>query len=225
MNKAKRLNPPMGTLIDRERTLAFCFEGQSYEGVQGDTLASALLANGRFLLSRSFKYHRPRGPLTLAGQDANTLVQLGDDPNCLADRVLLEDQMSAAGQNCNGSLDRDGDAILGKFSRFMPVGFYYRAFFKSPFASIPFLKHLGSWAFWEGLIRRKAGLGVLTWITQRLFLRLVNPNLALAILSITTKPICFTTWWWWVPVPQDSARPSRPPRVARVFCCWKSSRC
>ena len=162
MNKAKRLNPPMGTLIDRERTLAFCFEGQSYEGVQGDTLASALLANGRFLLSRSFKYHRPRGPLTLAGQDANTLVQLGDDPNCLADRVLLEDQMSAAGQNCNGSLDRDGDAILGKFSRFMPVGFYYRAFFKSPFASIPFLKHLGSWAFWEGLIRRKAGLGVLS---------------------------------------------------------------
>ena len=85
MTSFSRLPAPMGLLIDRNQPLSFSFDGTEYQGLQGDSIASALLANGRFLLSRSFKYHRPRGPLTMAGQDANTLVQLPSEPNVLAD--------------------------------------------------------------------------------------------------------------------------------------------
>jgi sarcosine oxidase subunit alpha len=141
----------MGLLIDRDQPLRFSFDGRGYQGVKGDSIASALLANGRWLLSRSFKYHRPRGPLTMAGQDANTLVQLPDEPNVLADAHPLSAGLDVTGQNFNGSLDNDRDAYLGKFSKFMPVGFYYRSFYKPK----------GMWKVWEPLIRKKAGLGVL----------------------------------------------------------------
>jgi len=141
----------MGLLIDRNQPLHFSFDGKAYQGFAGDSIASALLANGRFLLSRSFKYHRPRGPLTMAGQDANTLVQLPNEPNVLADTHLLENGVQVTGQNFNGSLDNDKDAYLGKFSKFMPVGFYYRSFYKPK----------GAWKLWEPIIRKKAGLGVL----------------------------------------------------------------
>lgn len=146
-----RLPAPMGLLIDRDQPLNFSFEGQDYQGVQGDTVASALLANGRFLMSRSFKYHRPRGPLTMAGQDANTLVQLPEEPNVLADAYPIRAGLNVFGQNFNGSLDDDKDAYMGKLSKFMPVGFYYKAFFKPK----------GMWKVWEPIIRKKAGLGVL----------------------------------------------------------------
>ncbi|MBJ9974060.1 (2Fe-2S)-binding protein [Pseudomonas sp. S75] len=146
-----RLPAPMGLLIDRNQPLHFSFDGKAYQGFAGDSIASALLANGRFLLSRSFKYHRPRGPLTMAGQDANTLVQLPNEPNVLADTHPLEKGVQVTGQNFNGSLDNDKDAYLGKFSRFMPVGFYYRSFYKPK----------GAWKLWEPIIRKKAGLGVL----------------------------------------------------------------
>jgi sarcosine oxidase subunit alpha len=125
-----RLPAPMGLLIDRDQPLAFRFDGNDHQGFAGDSIASALLANGRWLLSRSFKYHRPRGPLTMAGQDANTLVQLPDEPNVLADAHPLSSGLEVTGQNFNGSLDNDRDAYLGKFSKFMPVGFYYRSFYK-----------------------------------------------------------------------------------------------
>jgi sarcosine oxidase subunit alpha len=129
----------------------FSFEGKTYAGFAGDTIASALIADGRYLLSRSFKYHRARGPLTLAGQDANTLVQLPEEANVLADVSPIAEGLSVMGQNYSGSLDHDRDAILGHFSRFMPVGFYYRAFFKPR----------GVWKYWEPFIRKKAGLGAL----------------------------------------------------------------
>ncbi|WP_109511519.1 2Fe-2S iron-sulfur cluster-binding protein [Pseudomonas ovata] len=151
MSTANRLPAPMGLLIDRDQPLAFSFDGKTYQGLQGDTIASALLANGRYLLSRSFKYHRPRGPLSMAGQDANTLVQLPREPNVLADTFALQAGLQVTGQNFNGSLDNDKDALLGKFSRFMPVGFYYRSFYKPK----------GMWKVWEPVIRKKAGLGVL----------------------------------------------------------------
>ncbi|UTL93275.1 FAD-dependent oxidoreductase [Pseudomonas fluorescens] len=151
MNSHTRLPAPMGLLIDRERPLRFEFDGQACPGFAGDTLASALLGNGRWLLSRSFKYHRPRGPLSMAGQDANTLVQLPEEPNVLADMEAARDGLVVTGQNFNGSLEHDRDAYLGKFSRFMPVGFYYRSFYKPK----------GMWKVWEPLIRKKAGLGVL----------------------------------------------------------------
>ncbi|MFJ2526071.1 2Fe-2S iron-sulfur cluster-binding protein [Pseudomonas capeferrum] len=151
MNSLTRLPAPMGLLIDRERPLRFVFDGQACQGFAGDSIASALLGSGRWLLSRSFKYHRPRGPLSLAGQDANTLVQLPDEPNVLADMEAARDGQVVEGQNFNGSLEHDRDAYLGKFSRFMPVGFYYRSFYKPK----------GMWKVWEPLIRKKAGLGVL----------------------------------------------------------------
>ena len=151
MTAFSRLPAPMGLLIDRSRALSFTFDGSSYQGYAGDSIASALIANGRWLLSRSFKYHRPRGPLTMAGQDANTLVQLPSEPNVLADLQPLADGLTVTGQNFSGSLDGDRDAFLGKFSKFMPVGFYYRSFYKPK----------GIWKVWEPIIRKKAGLGVL----------------------------------------------------------------
>ncbi|WP_455887105.1 2Fe-2S iron-sulfur cluster-binding protein [Pseudomonas rustica] len=151
MNSHTRLPAPMGLLIDRERPLRFQFDGQACQGFAGDTIASALLGNSRWLLSRSFKYHRPRGPLSMAGQDANTLVQLPEEPNVLADLEAAREGQVVEGQNFNGSLEHDRDAYLGKFSRFMPVGFYYRSFYKPK----------GMWKVWEPLIRKKAGLGVL----------------------------------------------------------------
>ena len=151
MNNLQRLKEPMGSLIERDQQVTFTFEGQSIMGLAGDSIASALLANNQWLISRSFKYHRPRGPLTMAGQDANTLVQLGGEPNVLADNQVIGAQMQVSGQNYSGSLENDRDALLGHFSRFMPVGFYYRSFFKP----------MGAWEKWEGFIRKKAGLGVL----------------------------------------------------------------
>ncbi len=146
-----RLPAPMGLLIQRDQPLDFSFDGHPYQGLQGDSIASALLANGRFLMSRSFKYHRPRGPLSMAGQDANSLVQLPQEPNVLADAHALSNGLAVTAQNVNGTLDHDRDAYMGKFSKFMPVGFYYRSFYKPK----------GMWKVWEPIIRKKAGLGVL----------------------------------------------------------------
>jgi sarcosine oxidase subunit alpha len=159
---AHRLPAPWGRLIDRTRPVRFSFEGRTFDGLEGDTIASALLANGHWLLSRSFKYHRPRGPLSLAGQEANTLVQIEDrtgrpaqpsagEANVLADLYPIRDGLTVWGQNYNGTLEHDRDAILNHFARFMPVGFYYRAFFKPR----------GVWKYWEPFIRKKAGLGKL----------------------------------------------------------------
>lgn len=145
-----RLPAPTGLLIERDKPVSFSFEGRRYEGFAGDTIASALAANGVKVLSRSFKYHRPRGILTMAGQDANTLVQLKHEPNVLADRHPISEGLEVLGQNYTGSLYRDWGALMGCISRFMPVGFYYRAFFRPK----------GIWErFWEPLVRRSAGLG------------------------------------------------------------------
>ena len=149
MSGEQRLAAPMGLLIERDQPVSFSFEGRHYRGLGGDTIASALIGNGQWLMSRSFKYHRPRSVLTMAGQDANTLVQLASDPNVLADRTPVVTAMRVEGQNYNGSLENDRDAILGMFGRFMPVGFYYRAFYKPK----------GIWDWWEKIIRKKAGLG------------------------------------------------------------------
>ena len=146
-----RLPAPYGTLIDRESTIEFKFENKTISGFEGDTIASALVANKQWLLSRSFKYHRPRGPLTMAGQDANTMVQLPSAPNALADKEAIKEGMLVTGQNYTGSLEKDSGALLGLFSRFLPVGFYYKAFFKPR----------GMWEKWAPLIRKKAGLGII----------------------------------------------------------------
>jgi sarcosine oxidase subunit alpha len=147
----ERLPPRPGEWLDRDREIAFAFEGRCHNGFAGDTIASALAADGVSLLSRSFKYRRPRGALTMAGQDANTLVQLPGEPNTLADMRGIEPGMAAFGQNYDGSLEADRGRWVEWLGRFMPVGFYYKAFYK------PF----GAWRRWEPFIRRKAGLGVI----------------------------------------------------------------
>jgi sarcosine oxidase subunit alpha len=87
----------------------------------------------------------------MAGQDANTLVQLPGDPNCLADRTPIADDLSVMGQNYSGSLKRDRNGLIGYFARFLPVGFYYHAFFRPR----------GIWNWWSRYFRRKAGLGII----------------------------------------------------------------
>ena len=151
MSNDSRLSAPFGSLIDRHKPISFSFEKKTYQGFAGDNIASALAANEQWLLSRSFKYHRPRGVLTMAGQDANSMIQLPSDPNALADRVAISEGLDVMGQNYSGSLNRDSGALLGLFSRFLPVGFYYKAFFKPR----------GMWEKWAPLIRKKAGLGVI----------------------------------------------------------------
>jgi sarcosine oxidase subunit alpha len=149
MTGANRLPAPAGSLLDRNKTIAFQFEGRTYQGFAGDTIASALAANDVWILSRSFKYHRPRGILTMAGLDANTLVQIGDEPNVLADRRAISDGLIVEGQNYSGSLEHDSETWIEMFGRFLPPGFYYKAFYRPK----------GAWKFWEPFIRKRAGLG------------------------------------------------------------------
>ncbi len=145
-----RLPAPAGLLIDRDRPVNFTFEGHGCQGYEGDTVASALAASGQWILSRSFKYHRPRGVLTMAGQDANTLVQLKGAPNVRADRLAIRGGLEVSGQHYTGSLEKDWDSWIGLIGRFMPVGFYYRAFYRPG----------RIWEkFWEPIVRAKAGLG------------------------------------------------------------------
>ena len=138
-----RLPAPWGSLIDRQRVLRFSFEGEQYQGFEGDTLASALAANGVLLLSRSFKYHRPRGAFSFNGMDANAYVQVADQPNVPADQLQISEGLEVYAQNVWGSLRHDLGASTGLLSRFLPPGFYYRAFFRPR----------GIWPYWEKLFR------------------------------------------------------------------------
>ena len=149
MTVVNRLPEPAGILLDRSRTISFTFDGRSYTGFAGDTIASAVAANGQRVLSRSFKYHRPRGVLTMAGHDANTLVELKDESSILADRLPISDGLHISAQNYWGSLKNDRGMILDRFSKFLPVGFYYKTFFRPNW----------SFKYWEKLIRAMAGIG------------------------------------------------------------------
>jgi sarcosine oxidase subunit alpha len=141
-----------GLLIDRKRPLSFTFDGRLHSGFEGDVIASALYAEGRTLLSRSFKYHRPRGVLTMSGQDANTIVQVGAQPNVRADQHAIADGMAVESVNRLGPLDHDLYAVIGLFSRFLPVAFYYKTFYWPR----------GAWQhLFERPIRIMAGLGKL----------------------------------------------------------------
>lgn len=144
-----RLPEPWGSRIDRNHRMAFTFEGRHYQGYAGDTLASALVANGQLLISRSFKYHRPRGAFSFSGLDSNAYVQVLDQPNVSADQLPLSENLEASAQNVWPSLHRDWGVVMGWLAPFLPVGFYYRAFFRPK----------GIWPLWERLLRRSAGLG------------------------------------------------------------------
>ena len=148
-NKGWRLPLPYGTYLDRTKPVTFKFDSKQYRGYEGDTIASAVAAAGNRVISRSFKYHRPRGIYSMAGQDGNTLVQVFDEPNVRADMHKIDDGMIVSPQNVFGSLRYDFASLLGLFGRFLPVGFYYKAFYKPQ----------GAWKYWESCIRRIAGLG------------------------------------------------------------------
>ncbi len=85
----ERLGEPFGSLIDRSQSVSFRFEGKQVSGYRGDTIASALLASGITTLSRSFKYHRPRGVLSMCGQDSNTMVRVGRKRNLYSERLEI----------------------------------------------------------------------------------------------------------------------------------------
>ncbi len=143
--------------VDFTKTLKFSFDGKSYTGHPGDTLASALLANGVRLMGRSFKYHRPRGPLSAGSEEPNALVELRggarQEPNTRATTTELFDGLTAKSQNRLGSLKFDLLSINDRFSNFLTAGFYYKTF-------------MWPAAFWEKLyepiIRKAAGLGSLS---------------------------------------------------------------
>ena len=151
MSTALRLNE--GGKINRQQTLSFQFNGQQYRGYQGDTLASALLANNVKLISRSFKYHRPRGILTAGSEEPNALVQLETGahtlPNCPATTVELYDGLVAYSQNCWPSVKYDIGTINNTLSRLFPAGFYYKTF----------MWPKALWMKYEEVIRHSAGLG------------------------------------------------------------------
>ena len=121
-----------GGRIDRERPLTFSFDGRQYSGYAGDTLASALLANGVHLLGRSFKYHRPRGILSCGAEEPNALIQLGTgastQPNLRATQIELYAGLQAFSQNRWPSLHFDAGEVNNLLSRVLPSGFYYKTF-------------------------------------------------------------------------------------------------
>ena len=145
---------PEGGAIDRSRPIGFSFNSRRYTGYAGDTLASALLANGVHLVGRSFKYHRPRGILSAGTEEPNALVQLGSGsrgvPNLKATRVELYEGLTARSVNCWPGPGFDLGAVNDLVHRLIPAGFYYKTF----------MWPRGGWHFYERFIRRMAGLGL-----------------------------------------------------------------
>lgn len=137
--------------VDPTRELAFEYAGRAMTGVAGDTVASAMFANGVRVFSRSLKYHRPRGLYSLDGECANTMMAINDIPNTAAETTPLAAGMRVGPQNVRGSADRDPLSFLDKFDWAMPAGFYYRLMHKP--AAI--------WPIAAEQIRKMAGLGVM----------------------------------------------------------------
>jgi sarcosine oxidase subunit alpha len=150
-----KFRTPSGGRIDRRQPISFSFDGNTYQGYPGDTLASALLANGVHLVGRSFKYHRPRGIFSAGADEPNALVTVSRDaarttPNLRATQVELYRNLTAISQNRWPSLEFDVGRINDSLSRFLPAGFYYKTF----------MWPRGAWKSWyEPAIRRAAGLG------------------------------------------------------------------
>jgi sarcosine oxidase subunit alpha len=145
---------PAGGRIDRDQRLTFSLDGRSMSGFQGDTLASALLANGVRLIGRSFKYHRPRGFLSAGVEEPNGLFTLGKggrtDPNAAGTTTELFEGLEARCQNAWPSVRFDLMSINSLAGPFLSAGFYYKTFMGPT---------RGSWMFYEPFIRRAAGLG------------------------------------------------------------------
>ena len=144
-----------GDQINRNETISFKFNGKTLYGFKGDTLASALLANGVYLIGRSFKYHRPRGIFTSGVEEPNALVQIikdkgKTDPNLRATQIEIYEGLNAVSQNCWPSVNFDLGSINNLFSPIIPAGFYYKTF----------MWPANLWRkVYEYFIRKVAGLG------------------------------------------------------------------
>ncbi|MGB6119032.1 MAG: 2Fe-2S iron-sulfur cluster-binding protein [Mesorhizobium sp.] len=151
---------PSGGLIDRSRPIRFTFDGKAYSGFAGDTLASALLANGISLMGRSFKYHRPRGVMTAGVDEPNALVTIikGEvrEPNIPATTIELHDGLIAQSQQRFPSLAYDIGVVNQLAGKLFSAGFYYKTFMGPVIGP---LKGTRFWMFCEYFIRRAAGLG------------------------------------------------------------------
>ena len=153
MSQVNRLS--QGGRIDRSQPLTFSFNGQTYQGYAGDTLAAALLANGVDVVGRSFKYSRPRGIVAAGAEEPNAVLQIGSTeaaqiPNVRATQQALYANLSATSTNGWPSVNTDLMGILGKVGGgMMPPGFYYKTF----------MYPQNLWLTYEKYIRKAAGLG------------------------------------------------------------------
>jgi sarcosine oxidase subunit alpha len=145
-----------GGIVDRARPLGFTWDGRAMQGMAGDTLASALMANGESVLARSFKYHRPRGIMSAGSEESGALVTVGAgnrrDPNAKAPQVELCQGLVASGQNAWPNVRFDIGRVNDAFNRFLTAGFYYKTF-------MGLGRGTGQWMFFESFIRRAAGMG------------------------------------------------------------------
>ena len=150
----KNLRVKSGKIIDETYKVSFIFNGKTYYGFKGDTLASALLANDIHLVGRSFKYHRPRGIMTAGSEEPNAIVQLHKnssrtEPNVRATEVEIYEGLEASSQNCWPNVNFDIGGINNFLSPLLPAGFYYKTF----------MWPASFWEKYEYFIRKSAGLG------------------------------------------------------------------
>ena len=151
---SKNLRVKTSKFIDETTRVSFKFNSKNYYGYKGDTLASALIANGIHLVGRSFKYHRPRGIMTAGSEEPNAIVQLNNnsalsEPNVRATEVEIYDGLEASSQNCWPSVNFDIGGINNFLSPLLPAGFYYKTF----------MWPASFWEKYEYFIRKSAGLG------------------------------------------------------------------
>lgn len=145
----QRLASSPSQVIDRQKVLTFTLNGKAYTAFEGDTIASALAAAGITTFSRSFKYHRRRGLLCVAGNCPNCLVQVADEPNVRSCTTPVRAGMVVRSQNAWPSLDTDAMTFTQRVDRFLPAGFYYKAFMHPRVL----------WPLYERALRHAAGLG------------------------------------------------------------------
>ena len=151
---SQNLRVKSSNFIDETARISFKFNGKTYYGYKGDTLASALLANDVNLVGRSFKYHRPRGIMTSGSEEPNAIVQVGKDkamtePNVRATEIEIYEGLEASSQNCWPSVNFDIGGINNFLSPLFPAGFYYKTF----------MWPASFWEKYEYVIRHSAGLG------------------------------------------------------------------
>ena len=144
-----RVEPQPGEVIDRSRTLHFTWNGKRYAGHPGDTIVSALMANGEWVYSRSLKYHRLRGLLTASIHDPGCMMQVGEEPNVRGAHRLLADGMRVTSQSAWPSLDIDVKEVNRLGGRFLSSGFYYKTFMKPAFL----------WPTYQKVLRRFVNAG------------------------------------------------------------------